>query len=207
MPKDSRIDAYIAKSADFARPILEHLRATVHKVCPDAQETMKWSFPHFDYKGEMMCSMAAFKHHAVFGFWKSALMTDPKKLMRPLGSGEGMGNFGKFTSLKELPPTGVLVSYIKEAMRLNDEGVKVKKATTVPKKVPKIPPAFATALKKRAAADRHFSAFPPGQKREYVEWVADAKQKETREKRIKQAVEWIAEGKYRNWKYMKTKKG
>ncbi len=76
--KDPRIDAYIAKSADFAQPILKHLRKVVHAGCPKVEETLKWSMPHFDYKG-VMCGMAAFKAHCVFGFWKESLIFDSGK--------------------------------------------------------------------------------------------------------------------------------
>src|SRR5882757_7669780 len=100
--KEKAIDAYIARSADFAKPILNHIRELVHKACPDVEEKMKWSFPHFDYKGEMMCSMAAFKQHAAFGFWKAALMKDPI-LTETSKSEVAMGHLGRITSLKDLP--------------------------------------------------------------------------------------------------------
>lgn len=201
MSKDARIDAYIVKSADFAKPILEHIRRVVHQACPDVEETMKWSFPHFDYKGEMMCAMAAFKQHAVLGFWKWSLMNDPKKVLKPIGKSEGMGNFGRISSLKELPSVSVLKGLIKEAMRLNDEGISVKKTVKPPKKMPKTPPAFQAALKKNARALKNFENFPPSHKREYIEWIVDARQVVTRDRRITQAVEWITKGKQRNWKY------
>ena len=134
--KDKRIDAYIAKSADFAKPILNHIRSLVHKACPGVEETMKWSFPHFDYQGEMMCSMAAFKQHCSFGFWKATLMKDPK-LMERAKSEEAMGHLGKITSQKDLPSDKVMIAYIKEAMKLNDDGVKVAKAK--PTKIKELP--------------------------------------------------------------------
>lgn len=127
---DPRVDAYIAKSAEFARPILEHLRALVHKACPDVQETMKWSFPHFDYKG-IVCSMASFKHHCAFGFWKASLMKDPHKI---LSSDEAMGHLGKITSLNDLPSDRVMIAYIKEAAALNEAGVKVSRPKPAAKK-------------------------------------------------------------------------
>ena len=132
MSKDKRIDAYIAKSADFAIPILNHIRSLVHKTCPDVEETMKWSFPHFDYLGEMMCSMAAFKQHCSFGFWKATLMKDTE-LMERAQSEEAMGHMGKIKSLKDLPSDKKMTAYIKEAMKLNEEGVKVVKVKPVPK--------------------------------------------------------------------------
>ena len=128
------IDSYIAKSADFSKPILEHLRALVHKACPDVEERMKWSFPHFDYKGEMMCSMAAFKQHAVFGFWKAALMKDPI-LIKNAQSEVAMGHLGRITSVKDLPSDKKMIAWIKEAMLLNDKGIKLApKPKTIEKK-------------------------------------------------------------------------
>src|SRR6266576_2994145 len=124
--RDPRGDAYIAKAADFAKPILSEFREIVHKACPDVEETMKWSFPHFDYKGEMMCAMSGFKAHCAFGFWKASLMKD-KKLVERAKSEEAMGNLGRITTLKDLPSDKVMLGYIKEAMKLNDEGIKVVK--------------------------------------------------------------------------------
>ena len=193
--KDPRVDAYIAKSADFAKPILKHIRAIVHAACPDCVETMKWSFPHFDYKGAMMCSMASFKSHCAFGFWKASLILDDPKI-----SEEAMGQFGKITSIKDLPSKKEMTAYIKKAMKLNDEGVVVSRAKKAPVEAG-VHPEFAKALKKNKSAQKHFDAFTPGKRNEYCEWVAEAKTDATRAKRIDQAVEWISEGKSRHWKY------
>lgn len=201
MSTDPRIDAYIAKSAPFAQPILNHLRKLVHKACPQAEETMKWSFPHFDYKGEMLCSMAAFKQHCVFGFWKASLMKDPM-LMQNAKSETAMGHLGRITSLKDLPSDKQMVAYIKEAMKLNDEGIKVKKEKPAVKKELPTPPDLLAALKKNKKAWAVYEKFPPSHKKEYILWVEDAKRDETRSNRIQQTVEWVAEGKQRNWKYM-----
>jgi uncharacterized protein YdeI (YjbR/CyaY-like superfamily) len=198
---DARIGAYIAKSAPFAQPILNHIRKLVHKACPQAEETMKWSFPHFDYKGEMLCSMAAFKQHCVFGFWKAALMKDPM-LMQNAKSETAMGHLGRITSLKDLPSDKQMIAYIKEAMKLNDEGIKVKKEKPAVKKELPTPPDLLAALKKNKKAWAVYEKFPPSHKKEYIQWVEDAKRDETRSNRIQQTVEWVAEGKQRNWKYM-----
>ncbi len=153
--KDKRIDAYIAKSADFAKPILNHLRELVHKACPDVEETMKWSFPHFDYKGAMMCSMAAFKAHCAFGFWKAKLMQDYDKKMKKAGE-TAMGHFGRITKLSDLPSDSTLLNYIKEAARLNDEGVRLPaKPKAKKKKELNIPSYFLNALKKNKKALQH----------------------------------------------------
>ncbi len=203
MPKkDPRIDAYINKSHDFAKPILKHLRSLVHAACPDAEETMKWSFPHFDYKGEMMCSMAAFKEHCAFGFWKAALMKDPV-LTDNAKTESAMGHVGRITSLKDLPPDKKLTAYIKEAMALNDKGIKAVKQKPVAKKELVVPAYFTNAVKKNKKAWATFEAFSYSNKKEYVEWITEAKTEETRQKRLDQAVVWMAEGKVRNWKYVK----
>ncbi|MGE5109122.1 MAG: YdeI/OmpD-associated family protein [Sphingobacteriales bacterium] len=198
--KDKRIDAYIAKSADFAKPILNHLRKLVHTSCPDVEETMKWSFPHFDYKGEMMCSMAAFKQHCVFGFWKASLMKDPS-LLENAKAETAMGHMGRITLIKDLPSDKKMMAYIKEAMKLNEEGKKVVKAKPSVKKDVVVPDYFTAAVKKNKKASATFEAFSPSSKREYVEWVDEAKTDETRNKRLNQSIEWMAEGKKRNWKY------
>ncbi|MCS7053626.1 MAG: YdeI/OmpD-associated family protein [Ignavibacterium sp.] len=194
--KDSRIDEYIFNSADFAKPILIYLRELIHKTCPDVQETIKWGFPNFEYKGSL-CYMASFKQHCAFGFSKSQLMNFTK-------SEEGMGNFGKITSLKDLPSEKKLIFLIKEAMKLNENGVKVssvkksRKTTDI-----EIPEDFLKELSNNKKAKSVFENFSPSHKREYAEWIAEAKREETRKKRIKQAIEWISEGKHRNWKYEK----
>ncbi len=200
--KDPRIDTYIVKSADFAKPILNHLRALVHKACPDAEETMKWSFPHFDYKGEMMCSMAAFKQHCSFGFWKAALMKDPV-LIANAKSEAAMGHLGRITSLKDVPADKIILGYIKEAMKLNDDNIKVAKPKPASKSELIIPLYFTAALKKNKKALAVFEGFSYSNKKEYVLWVTEAKTEDTRNKRLTQAIEWMAEGKVRNWKYVK----
>lgn len=200
--KNPIIDAYIAMAAAFAKPVLIHLRELVHKACPVVEEKIKWSFPHFDYKGEMMCSMAAFKQHCAFGFWKASLMKD-KRLVETAHSEVAMGHLGKITSLKDLPPDKTIITWIKEAMKLNDEGKKIIKPTTSIKKELIIPGFFSDTLKKNKKAWATFEKFSPSNKRDYVEWVTDAKSDDTRDKRLKQSVEWMAEGKPRNWKYMK----
>ena len=195
MPKTNpRVDQYIAKSADFAKPILLHLRKVVHVACPDVEETMKWSFPHFDYRGEMMCAMAAFKAHCSFGFWKAALVLDRT-------TDDGMGHFGKIASLEDLPSDRELARYIKKAMRLNDEGIKVARKTATPKKALPVPPELTAALRRSQAARKTFDGFSPSHRRDYLEWIAEAKTAATREKRVATAVEWLAAGKTRNWKY------
>lgn len=194
------IDTYIAKSADFAQPILNHIRKLVHKACPDVEEKMKWSFPHFDYKGEMMCSMAAFKQHAVFGFWKAALMKDPV-LIENAKSEVSMGHLGRLTSLKDLPSDKKITAWIKEAMALNNKGIKIVKPKSTEKKELVVPDHFIKALQKNKKAFQTFEAFSYSNKKEYTEWITEAKTDETRKKRIVLAIEMMAEGKSRNWKY------
>lgn len=201
MNTDKRVDAYITRSAPFAKPILKHIRELVHKAVPDVEETMKWSFPHFDHHG-MMCSMAAFKEHCAFGFWKASLMSDPKKILGEAAK-SAMGHFGRITSLKDLPSDRVLIAYIKEAAKLNEDGVKLPPKSKSIKKAPKLPDYFFAALKRNKNALATFNEFSPACQREYIEWVTEAKSEGTREKRLATAIEWMTEGKKRNWKYVK----
>jgi uncharacterized protein YdeI (YjbR/CyaY-like superfamily) len=198
--KEKAIDTYIAKSADFAKPILNHIRELVHTTCPDAEEKMKWSFPHFDYKGEMMCSMAAFKQHASFGFWKAALMKDPV-LLETAKSETAMGHLGKLASMKDLPSDKKMIAWIKEAMKLNEQGLKVAKPKATEKKELTVPDYFLKALAKNKKAKQVFDKASYSYQKEYVMWLTEAKTEETRNSRMATALEWIAEGKGRNWKY------
>jgi hypothetical protein len=189
--KDPRVDAYIAKSAPFAKPILNRLRKLVHQGCPEVVEGIKWGMPHFDYDG-IFCGMAAFKEHATFGFWNRAM-----NLKR---SEDAMGQFGCIRSLSDLPADAKIVGYVREAKRLADEGVKlgpIRKA----KKPLAVPPALTAALKKKAGATARFASMSPSQRRDYSEWFLEAKTDATRQKRLATAIAWIAEGKSRNWKY------
>jgi len=192
---DPRVDEYIAKSAEFAQPILIHLREVIHAACPEVKETIKWSMPNFDYHG-IMCNMAAFKQHCAFGFWKAELLLadeDDK-------GKEAMGQFGRITSVKDLPSKKVLTAYVKKAMKLNEAGVKVAKPKAAPRELA-VPDYFIAALEANPAAYEVFNNFSTSAKREYCEWLTEAKTEATRDKRMAQAVEWIAEGKKRNWKY------
>jgi uncharacterized protein YdeI (YjbR/CyaY-like superfamily) len=195
-----KIDAYINNSADFARPILIHLRKVVHKACPDVQERIKWGMPHFDYKDNMLCSMASFKQHCAFSFWKASLMKD-KTLMMNAKRETSMGHLGRITSLKDLPPEKKLISYIKEATKLNDDGVKLDKKPLAAKTTLNIPKELTFALQSNKKAERTFNEFSYSNKKEYVEWITSAKTDDTRNKRLETAVEWLKEGKVRHWKY------
>ncbi|MES2702694.1 MAG: DUF1801 domain-containing protein [Bacteroidota bacterium] len=201
---DPRIDAHIAKAADFAKPILNHLRKLVHDTCPDVEETWKWSFPIFMYHGQILANMAAFKEHCAFGFWKAALLTDVDDVLQ-VKDRDAMGHLGRITSLKDLPKDAVLKKYIKAAMKLNETGAKLppkKKATPREKEQLETPADFAKELKKNKTAEKIFNEFRYSHKKEYVEWFDEAKTDATRAKRIAQAIEWITEGKSRNWKYI-----
>lgn len=198
--RDPRIDAYIERSADFAKPILVHLREVVHAACPEVEETMKWSCPHFQHSG-MLCAMSAFTEHCTFGFWKGSLIAGLQP--NSANGGEAMGNMGCVRTIKDLPSRKVLAGYVKEAMRLNDEGIVVPRKKKVPKPEATVPPELGAALAKNKKATAAFGKFPPSHRREYIEWVVEAKRDETKAKRVAQAVEWIAEGKARNWKYEK----
>jgi uncharacterized protein YdeI (YjbR/CyaY-like superfamily) len=201
--RDPRVDAYIEGAADFARPILVKLREAVHAGCPDVEERIKWGMPSFEYKG-MLAGMVAFKATVGFGFWKSRLIPGFEETFGAEGAASGMR--AKFASVKDLPPKKVLVAFVKEAKRLNDEGIAEPKEATKKKPI-EVPADLAAALAKSAAAKKTFAAFSPSHRREYVEWIVEAKREETRAKRIAQAVEWMAEGKSRNWKYQKSTNG
>lgn len=200
--KDKRVDEYIAKAQPFAQPILKKMRALVHKACPAVIETVKWGMPSFDYKGPMF-SFASFKAHCVGGFWKSKLLDDPHNYLgeRKAHGGEAMGNLGRMTSIKDLPPDKVLIDFIKAHMKLNDAGIKIVKPKPAPKKEIAMPDDFAKTLSKNKKAKDVFDKFPPSHRKEYLMWITEAKREETRQSRIKTAIEWIAEGKGRNWKY------
>lgn len=190
---DPRVDAYIEGSADFARPILAELRARVHAACPQVEETIKWGMPSFGHADGILCQMAAFKRHVSFGYWKHALVMDAAER-------EGMGSYGKLASLRDLPPEPRMRADLEKAQLLNDGRVKpVRK--TAPKPALDMPDDFAAALGKRAAAKSAFDGFAPSHRRDYIEWIVEAKRAETRSKRIAQAIEWLAEGRRRNWKY------
>ena len=195
--KDPRIDAYIAEAAPFAQPILKHIRKIVHAGCPQVEETLKWSMPHFDYKG-VLCGMAAHKQHCSLGFWKGSLV-----LGDAAADEKAMGQFGRITAISDLPAEKVLLGYVRKAAELNDAGVKSPDRAKPKQAAPPldVPDYFSAALRKNKQAQATFESFTPGKRKDYVEWVTSAKREETRAERLATAVEWIAEGKSRNWKY------
>jgi uncharacterized protein YdeI (YjbR/CyaY-like superfamily) len=199
--RSPEFDAYIEKAAPFAQPILKRLRKLFHQACPEILEVMKWSFPHFEYKG-IVGSMAAFKQHVSYGFWKEKLMRDPENLFTAVGK-TSMGAM-KVTSVAELPSDEVLLSYIAEAVALNEAGAKVsrpkqKRGTTELE----IPADLQAALNKKKSALATFESFSPSHRREYIEWITEAKQETTRRKRLSTTIEWLSAGKPRHWKYVK----
>lgn len=192
--RDPRVDAYIAKAPEFARPILDHIRDVIHDAIPDVEEDIKWSAPFFNHEG-VICGIAAFKQHCAINLWKASLILGDKQ-------DESAGHFGRITSLADLPSDAKLNGYFKEAARLNESGVK----QTRPKKAtPKleVPRELQQALKSNKKAAAAFEKFPPSHKREYSQWISEAKGEDTRARRVKTAIEWIAEGKGRDWKYEK----
>lgn len=196
-------DAYIARSADFARPILEKIRKLFHRACPEIEETIKWGFPHFEYKG-IVGSMAAFKQHASFGFWKGKLLKDPYGLFTVMENAAMSG--AKVSDISELPADKILLDYIRQAVALNEAGVKLpaKKKHARPKTV-EVPDYFKKALKQNRKALATFEAFSPSHRREYVEWITEAKQQATRDRRMATAIEWLSAGKPHDWKYQRKK--
>ncbi len=202
---DSRIDAYIAKSRPFAQPILIHLRELVHKACPTVVETMKWSRPFFEYKGVILGNMSAFNEHCSFGFWgeEIAAVLREANLLQP----DAMGSLGRLTRVEDLPAHKQMLSLLRQAAAFIDTGQYTSpiaarnKVVKAPKASVEEPPEFTKALKANKKASAAYAAFSPSCKREYVEWIADAKRAETRDKRIATAIDWIGKGKQRNWKY------
>jgi uncharacterized protein YdeI (YjbR/CyaY-like superfamily) len=197
------VDLYIAKSAPFAQPILEHLRDAIHQGAPGVEEAIKWSHPFFVHKGVILANMAAFKQHCSLGLWGADLTNELKA--EGVTSGGSMGSFGRITSMKDLPPRKKLVEYVQRAAKLIDDGTRIKAWTRPKAKVAKpeteLPGLFAAALKKNKAAAKAWEAAAPGCRREYVNWIVEAKRDETRDKRIFTTLEWIVAGKTRNWKY------
>ena len=195
MTRDPRVDAYIAKSQPFALPILEKVRARVHAVLPEVEETMKWSMPTYTVGGKIVLITSAFKAHAALNFWRGQEIGDgsPKA--------GAMGQFGRLTSVEDLPPDTELDALIGEAAALAKTAPAPRKTKHEPKPAPEMHPDFASALAKADKAKSTFDNFPPSCRREYLEWISEAKRDETRNKRIATAVEWLAEGKRRNWKY------
>jgi uncharacterized protein YdeI (YjbR/CyaY-like superfamily) len=207
-PSDSfnpRIDAYIAKSQPFAQPILNHIRELVHKACPGVVEAIKWSRPFFEYKGVILGNMSAFKEHCSFGFWgeEIAEVLRQQKVLQP----DAMGSLGRITRLEDLPSSKQMLSLLRQAVAFIESGQYTspisarQKVVKAPKPALEAPPAFTRALKSSKKASAVFAQFSPSCKREYIEWIADAKRDETRDKRIATAIEWISEGKQRQWKY------
>lgn len=198
--KDIRIDAYIEKAAPFAQPVLMHLRKLVHDNCPDVEETVKWGFPHFEYKGSNLFNMASFKQHCACGFRLAAVMKDPQGLFQTEDK-TAMGQLGRITTIKDLPSDRVFIQYLKEAMKLTEQGVKVPKAKKTVEAAEAVPDYFMAALKKNKKALAVFEGFAPSHRKEYLEWITEAKREETRNSRMAQAIEWMTDGKSRHWKY------
>ena len=194
---DPFVDEYIDKAQQFAKPILNHIRSLVHEACPDVVEKKKWSFPHFDYKG-MLCSMASFKEHLAFGFWKQSLL----EASAFPAEKTAMGSFGRIKSLADLPDDATMKKLIHDAMKLNDDGIKVAKPKpSGEKKELVVPEILIAALETNALASETFNNFPYSKKKDYVEWITEAKTDVTRDKRLSTTIEWLAEGKSRHWKY------
>lgn len=200
--KDKRVDNYIANAADFAKPILTHIRSLVHRGCPEVQETIKWNFPHFMHRG-ILCSMAAFTHHCAFGFWKGKILLGNDQEAKTRAE-EAMGHFGRITNLSDLPSDTAILALIAKAVRLNDTGTKVpaKPGSPTPRKQLVIPGPLQAALAKHRGARTVFEKFSYSHRKEYVEWITEAKREETRNRRIQTTIEWLSQGKPRNWKYL-----
>ena len=195
MSREPRIDAYIAKAAPFAQPILAHVRERVHAVVPGVEEAMKWSAPGFTLDGKILLIMAAFKAHAALNFWRGQEIGDGA------AKAGAMGQFGRLSSIDDLPPDAELDALIREAAKLARSAPAPRKTKHEPKPAPELHPDFAAALAKAPAAKAVLDGFPPSAQRDYLEWISEAKQDATRRKRIADAIQWLGEGKRRHWKY------
>ena len=195
MNRDPRIDAYIARAQPFARPILDHVRARVHAVLPDVEETLKWSAPSFTVDGKILLMMAAFKQHAALNFWRG------QELRGDDANAGAMGQFGKLARPEDLPGDAELDRLIRQAAELAKTAPAPRQAKHEPKPAPELHPDFAAALARAPKARATLDSFPPSAQRDYFEWIAEAKQDATRHKRIATAIEWLGEGKRRHWKY------
>lgn len=194
--RSPKVDAYIAKAKPFAQPILEQLRKLMHRGCPRVEEAIKWGQPFFVYKGTILANMSGFKEHCHFGFWDKGMAEEVRN--------SGEGPLRRITSLEECPPATQMLALIRQAATHVDRGEYRSPVAERPRKTkaePKIPADLAAALKKNKSAASAFAAFSPSCRREYIEWIVEAKREETRAKRVDTAVEWIARGKQRNWKY------
>lgn len=197
-----KVDAYAEELPEFAKPVFAHLRALLQATCPEVSEEIKWSIPHFVYKGENMCIFAAYKQHCSFSFAKDSLMADARlKSNAALPAAKRF--MGKVTSLADLPPDDLLAGWIAEAMSLNERGVKLAPRQSDRPRVVEVPPAFAAALAANPSTKAIFDAKSASFQKEYNVWIGDAKTDATRGKRIDEALAWIAEGKGRFWKYAK----
>ena len=195
---DPRIDAYIAKSAAYAQPLHAYVREVLHGACPEVEETLKWGMPSFTWRGKILCGIAAFKQHVTLWFWEGRAVVGDE------ASREAMGQFGRITKQSELPGKRELAGFVKQAMARVEAGAAAPaKKKPAPKPALDVPDDLSAALRRNAKARATFDGFAPGYRRDYIEWIVDAKREDTRQRRIAQAVEWLAEGKTRNWKYMK----
>lgn len=197
MSRDERIDAYIARARPFAQPILNHVRARVHAALPEVEETLKWGAPAFLHDGKILLMMAAFKAHAVLNFWRG------QDLREEASSKQAMGQFGKLMSVSDLPADEELGALIQRAANLCNAAPRPRTLKHQPKAPAPMHPDFAEALEQAPTAKANFEGFSPSCRREYVDWIAEAKRDETRKKRIATAVAWLGEGKKRHWKYEK----
>ncbi len=198
--KNPQVDEYIKKAPEFAKPILVHVRALIHKASPDIEETIKWGVPHFEYKG-VICSIAAFKEHCAFGYWKEPLIPEMHEHIKNKAS--AWGSIGRVTSVKDLPSDELIIRWTKAAIELNEKGIKLDRGPKGPATEKNIPADLSKALKANEKAEGYWKEFSTSKKNEYIDWLEEAKTEETRNKRLETAIEWISEGKERMWKYHK----
>lgn len=195
MSRDPRIDAYIAKAQPFAQPILTHVRQRVHAAAPNIEETLKWGAPAFTLDGKILLMMAAFKAHAALNFWRG------QEIRGGEARGDAMGQFGRLVAVADLPGDAEFDALVREAATLAAAAPAPRKVKHEPKAPPELHPDFAAALDASPAAKATLDGFAPSARRDYLDWISDARQDATRAKRVATAIEWLSEGKKRHWKY------
>ncbi|MES2006117.1 MAG: YdeI/OmpD-associated family protein [Bacteroidota bacterium] len=199
---NKKVTEYISNSAEFAQGIMEHLRQIIHETCPDAEEDIKWGTPHYSYKGDHLCMMGGFKNHCSFSLYKAEFIKD-KEIMLSVKAGKKFGYMDKLKSIADLPSKKILVSLLKEAMTINEKGIKKEKPVSDKPKLVETPDYLIQRLSTDPKAKEIFNTKSNSFRKEYIVWISDAKTDETRQKRLAEAMEWIAEGKSRFWKSKK----
>ncbi|MCB0792148.1 MAG: DUF1801 domain-containing protein [Flavobacteriales bacterium] len=201
MIETERINSHIAEQDEWKRRLMVRLRQLIHQVDPGIEETWRWNGPHFDRNG-IMLGMSAHKTCVSIWFHKGALLKDPRRLFEPLEKDEAKGM--RVYKLKESDAIDekAFTELVKQAVKLNEDGVKLSEAKPA-RKTLVVPPELESVLKKDQHAMTNWEGFSYSKKKDYIEWVTDAKREETRKRRIAQAFQLIRDGLALNERYEK----